>query len=83
MIPKKREEYQENEGAGRPFEMNPRYPIEKNDMERQKPLIINLADLNGQSEAKGMPKNFFRKAGRTLQSFTKYWTQDEEAFDVE
>ena len=69
--------------------MNPRGPIEKNDEERNKPLIIHLSDLNGQTTVKGMPKNFNRKAGRTLPSFNKYWTPDEleadqrEAFDVE
>ena len=83
MIPKKREDYQNNEGAGRPFEMNMRYPIEKNDAERQRPLVINLADLNGQNGGKGMPKNFIRKAGRVLPSFNKYWTAEEVVRDVE
>ena len=89
MIPKKREEYQNVEGMGRPFEMNPRYPIEKNDTERQKPIVIHLGDLNGQTMTKGMPKNFHTKRGRCLSSFTKYWSPDEiyenieDAFDVE
>lgn len=73
MIQKKREEYQENYGQGRPFEMNARYPIEKNDIERQKPVIIDLEDLNSE---RGMPKNFYRKAGRTLESFMGYFTKE-------
>jgi hypothetical protein len=89
MISKKREDYQYNEGAGRPFEMNPRYPIEKNDTERQKPIVIHLSELNGQESDKGMPKNFVRKAGRVLPTFDKYWTADEvktyvdDEFDIE
>jgi hypothetical protein len=83
MIPKKREEYQNNEGAGRPFEMNPRYPIEKNDAERQRPIVVHLADLNGQTDGKGMPKNFVRKAGRVLPTFDKYWTADEIHGNIE
>lgn len=85
MISKKKEEYTFVEGAGSPFEMNPRYPIEKTTTERQKPVIINLADLNGDRA----PKNFHRKAGRTLASFTEYWTPEksaeevDDAFDVE
>ena len=82
MIPKKREEYQNVEGVGRPFEMNPRYPIEKNDAERQAPIVIHLGDLNGQEGGKGMPKNFIRKAGRVLPSFKKYWTTQEVADDI-
>jgi hypothetical protein len=77
MIPKKDEKNGGDtfsSGGGRPFEMPERYPIEKNDEERQRPIIIHLGDLN---EGSGMPKNFARKAGRTLPSFTKYWTQDE------
>jgi hypothetical protein len=89
MIQKKREEYQNIEGAGRPFEMNPRYPIEKTNAERQKPIVIHLGDLNGQEGGKGMPKNFVRRAGRILPTFDKYWTSDEmrseqdDAFDIE
>jgi hypothetical protein len=87
MIPKKKEEYQFVEGAGRPFEMNLRYPIEKNDAERQRPVVIDLSDLNGENDAKGMPKNFHTKRGRCLETFTKYWTKDEEdegeEFDIE
>ena len=85
MINKKKEEYQFNVGVGRPFEMNARYPIEKNDEERQRPVIIHLSDLNGQTYDKGMPKNFHRKAGRTLDSFTTYWTEHDESaeFDIE
>lgn len=68
-------------GGGRPFEMPERYPIEKNDAERQRPLVINLTDLN---EGKGMPKNFIRRAGRVLPSFGDYWSPSEkqEADDI-
>ena len=78
-----------SEGEGRPFEMNPRYPIEKNDEERQRPIVVHLGDLNGQEGGKGMPKNFIRKAGRVLPSFDQYWSPEEvkaeidSAFDVE
>lgn len=83
MIPKKKEDYTFIDGAGRPYEMNPRSPQPMNDMERQKPIVINLSDLNG--PGKGMPKNFIRKAGRVLPTFNRYWTQDEitEAIDDE
>jgi hypothetical protein len=47
MISKKREEYQNVEGQGRPFEMNPRYPEARNDAERNVPIVIDLEDLNG------------------------------------
>ena len=83
MIPKKREDYQNVEGPGRPFEMNPRYPIERNDTERQKPIVVHLADLNGQNGGKGMPKNFIRKAGRVLPSFDKYWSPEEARADID
>jgi hypothetical protein len=87
MIPKVKTEYQFVEGSGRPFEMNPRYQIERTMLELQKPVVINLGDLNGQTNAKGMPKNFIRKAGRCLATFTKYWTKDEDYdsddFDIE
>ena len=78
-----------SEGEGRPFEMNARYPIEKNDAERQRPIVVDLDDLNGQEGGKGMPKNFIRKAGRVLPSFDQYWSPEEvkaeidSAFDVE
>jgi len=89
MIKKKKEDYQFVEGAGRPFEMNPRSPIEKSDAERQKSLVINLSELNGDDEDSRVPKNFHPKRGRILPTFTKYLTQDqleenvEEGFDVE
>lgn len=70
-------------GGGRSFDMPERYPIEKNDAERQKPIIIDLNDLNGQEGGKGMPKNFHRKAGRTLATFTDYWSPSEEPDDIE
>ena len=74
---KKEKDYLFVSGEGRPFEMPERYPIEKNDEERQRPVVIDLEDLNGQEGGKGMPKNFFRKAGRTLPTFEKYWTKDD------
>lgn len=88
MIPKKKEDYLFSEGMGRPYEMNPRSPIEKTTEERQKPIIVHLGELNGQVTDKGMPKNFHKKAGRTLVSFTNYWSPDEvlekeEGFDIE
>jgi hypothetical protein len=86
MIPKKKEDYQFTEGAGRAFEMNPRFPIEKTDEERNKPVVINLAELNGQDGNARVPKNFSRKAGRTLGSFCYPKDEDrdfEEAFDIE
>ena len=72
-------------GGGRPFDMPERYPIEKNDKERQTAIVIDLDDLNGQDGGKGMPKNFHRKAGRTIDTFTTYWTNhDEESeYDIE
>jgi hypothetical protein len=76
-------------GGGRPFEMPERYPIEKNDEERQRKLVIDLDDLNGQDGGKGMPKNFVKRAGRTLDTFTDYWVkknqdvQDEEDYDIQ
>jgi hypothetical protein len=89
MIPKKREDYQNVEGAGRPFEMNERYYVEKNDAERNRPIVIHLGELNGQTTSKGMPKNFHTKKGRVLNSFTKYWSpaealaNQEDSFDIE
>lgn len=70
------------EGAGRPFDMPERPPIEKNDAERQEKFVIHLTDLNGQSGGKGMPKNFYRKAGRCLPSFIDYWTPEEASDDI-
>jgi hypothetical protein len=82
MIPKKKEDYSSVEGKGRPFEMNYREPLAKNDEERQKPIVINLGDLNGQTYDKGMPKNFVRKAGRVLPTFDKYWTPEDVAESI-
>ena len=83
MIPKK--EPITSSGEGRPFEMEERPPVEKNDTERQRPIIIHLSDLNGDESGNNVPKNFSRKAGRTLDTFTKYWTQhdDNEEFDID
>lgn len=66
-----------SKGGGLPFDLPTRGELEKNDAERQKPIVIDLNDLNGQDGGKGMPKNFVRKAGRQLATFSKYWTSDE------
>lgn len=84
MIKKKREDYQNVEGAGRPFEMNPRGPIEESDQERQRPVIIHLGELNGQDGNPRVPKNFHKKAGRVLCTFTEEYREgEEEEFDIE
>lgn len=70
-------------GGGLPFELPSRAELEKNDAERQKPILIELDDLNGQDGGKGMPKNFVRKAGRMLSSFTEYWTSNKEEGDIQ
>lgn len=70
-------------GSGLPFELPSRAELEKNDSERQKPILIELDDLNGQDGGKGMPKNFVRKAGRRLSSFTEYWTSNKEEGDIQ
>jgi hypothetical protein len=76
-------------GAGLPFLMPQRFPLEVNDFQRQKPIPIELSDLNGQGGNRGMPKNFHKKAGRIVPSFERYWTSDEfqvavnEAADIE
>lgn len=66
----------DSHGQGLPFLMPQRYPLEVNDLQRQRPILIDLADLNGQSGDRGMPKNFHMKAGRVLPSFERYWTSD-------
>lgn len=76
MIPKEKITI-ESVGSGRPFDMRERGPIEKTTEERNKQIIINLHDLNGALS----PKNFVRRAGRTLASFGKYWTADEKDGD--
>jgi hypothetical protein len=86
MIPKKKEDYNFVEGAGRPYEINPRSPIDKTTEERQKPVIINLGELNGQDGNERAPKNFHPKRGRTLGTLTKLQDDDrniEDAFDIE
>lgn len=86
MIPKKKEDYLFVEGSGRPYQMTEREPIEKTTEERQKPLLIHLGELNGQDGNGRAPKNFHRKAGRTVGSFVKPESEDrdlEEAFDIE
>jgi hypothetical protein len=86
MIPKKKEDYNFVEGAGRPYEMNPRDALEKTTEERQKPVIIHLGELNGQDGNERAPKNYHRKAGRTVGSFatpTDDQNSIEDGFDIE
>lgn len=61
-------------GAGIPFFVPTRYEVLANDSQRQKPIVIDLADLNS---GVGMPKNFTSKRGRILPSYERYWTADE------
>ena len=70
-----------HKGGGRPFEEHEYQSPGKDDAERQKHVVIDLGDL--EHPGKG-GVNFVRKAGRTLDSFGKYWTEhDEEAeFDI-
>jgi hypothetical protein len=78
MIPKQKTDYQEVSGGGLPFDMHEFKREPQNDAERNTPQIIHLGDLNQDGKA---PVNFIRKAGRTLQTFSKYWTQNETAED--
>jgi hypothetical protein len=89
MIPKSQEKVEtESQDSGRPFYIPPRGPIEKNDAERQRPQIIHLGDLNGQSGGRGMPVSFEKRSMRHVASFERYWSQaeldedNEEAFDI-
>lgn len=87
MIPK--EVPIKSEGDGRTFDMPEHQGPSKNDAERNAMHVINLGDLNGDPSGKDVPKNFHKKAGRTLVSFTKYWSpeealsREEDEFDVE
>lgn len=86
MIEKKKEDYLFVEGSGRPYQMIGREPIEKTTSERQNPIMIRLGSLNGQDGNGRAPKNFYRKAGRTLGSFVRPDFEDrelEDAFDIE
>lgn len=78
MIPKQKTDYQEVSGKGRPFDMRSYREEPKNDAERNMPQIIQLGDLNQDGKA---PVNFVRKAGRTLQTFSQYWTKNESVED--
>ena len=78
MIPKKKEDFLFVEGSGRPYKMNPREAIEKTTEERQKPVIINLGELNGQDGNERVPKNFHPKRGRILGSFCDPEKEDRE-----
>jgi hypothetical protein len=66
-------------GAGIPFYVPTRYPILKNDYQRQQPIVIDLADLN---RGYGMPKNFTDKRGRIVPDMNRYWTPEELALVV-
>src|SRR5580698_5249603 len=78
MIPKQKTDYEEVSGKGRPFDMRSFKREPQNDAERNRQQVISLEDLNQDGKA---PVNFVRKAGRTLQTFGKYWTRDESAED--
>jgi len=83
MISKKKTDYQEVTGRGRPFDMRSYREEPKTNAERNRQQIIDLNDLNQDGKA---PVNFVRKAGRTLPTFSRYWTRDESAedeFDIE
>lgn len=69
-------------GGGRPFEMREYKSPAKDDAERNTPLVIHLSDLNKPGKS---AVNFSRKAGRTLDTFTKYWTEHDEdsEYDIE
>jgi len=56
----------------RPFFVPTRYKVLLNDFERQKAIVIDLADLNS---GVGMPKNFIDKRGRILPRYDVYWTE--------
>ena len=71
MIPKKREDYTFDEGKGRPFDMPERGPIQKTTVERQKPVEINLNELNGEDGKTKVPKNFRPKRGYNFPSFVE------------
>lgn len=64
-------------GSGIPFNMPSRYDVLTNDFERQKPIYIELSDLN--NSGYGMPNNFTSKRGRVLPSINKYWTSNDFA----
>lgn len=68
--------------GGRPFDMRGYASPAKNDAERNTMQVIHLGDLNKPGKT---AVNFSRKAGRTLDTFTKYWTEhDEESeYDIE
>lgn len=86
MIKKKKEDYQFVEGAGRPYEVNPRNFEPETDAERQKPVIIHLGELNGQDGNGRVPKNFHPKRGRLLCTLTEPYDEDkdyEDDFDIE
>ena len=64
------------EGRGYPFNRNPKKSaVAKNDEERNTMHVVNLDDL--QKPGSG-PVTFTRQAGRTLDTFTKYWTDHDE-----
>jgi hypothetical protein len=58
-------------GGGIPFFVPSRYDVLTNDFERQRPIVIELSDLN---EGRGMPKNFTDKRGRIIPTLDRYWT---------
>lgn len=57
-------------GGGIPFNVPQRYPVKRNDRERQRKMFIDLPDL---TSTIGMPNNFYRRAD-TIPSMDLYFT---------
>ena len=58
-------------GSGIPFNLPQRYPVKRNDAERQRKMFIDLTDL---TETIGMPNNFYRRADE-IQNIDLYFTE--------
>ena len=58
-------------GGGIPFNLPQRYPVKRNDAERQRKMFIDLPDL---TETIGMPTNFYRRAD-TIPNIDLYFTK--------
>jgi hypothetical protein len=65
-------------GAGVPFELPQRFPVKRNDRERQRPMFIELLDLDNTI---GMPNQFYRRAD-TMPNLQFYWTASEGSVTV-
>lgn len=64
-----------SKGKGRPFLMPSRFPIAQNDQERQTPFLIDIDDVSGAIDAKGMPETFGMARGKRVTAMTRYWTR--------